>query len=282
MFLTHTYTGGEELDIGKIEKSELLDPVDGFGGGTLNKTVCIPNGPFKDYVLHTGPGFENAPEGRCVERKLNNRATYGARKEYVEHCYKFEKFEQAWQCMEESGPHNAFHAGVGGEMNNPISSPGGEWLEIEESFHSCLSILTGTIDPIFYLHHTWLDKVWWDWQKRDPVRRLKDISGRKVGFSTGPGGQLPPGFPEFPGGVLPPDFDFADLLDFTGPPTWTPRPEVVADPVKLDDTLNMFKVIGNLTVRDVMDIKGGSPLCYEYVDWKDTEKGKRAGKKSKY
>jgi tyrosinase len=32
-------------------------------------------------------------------------------------------------------------------------------------------------DPIFYLHHANLDRVWWSWQSRDIKNRLVDISG---------------------------------------------------------------------------------------------------------
>lgn len=134
---------------------------------------------------------------------------------------------------------------------------------------------------------------------------MTDISGRKMGFlpsgngtggfpgfGGGPGG-LPPGFPPggFPGfngtgnGGLPfpADFDITSLINFSGPPNWMPRNpnEVVKDPVTLDDTLNMFGTIANLTVREVMDIKAGSPLCYEYVEYKDTLRGRLAGKKGK-
>lgn len=119
--MAHSYWA-EQLDIGKIEQSEVLDPKTGFGGGVLNQMACIPDGPFKDYTLHTGPGFSNTPH--CIQRNLVNGPTYGARQEYIDYCYKFEKFELAWQCIEDA-PHNSFHAGVGGEMLNPISSPGG-------------------------------------------------------------------------------------------------------------------------------------------------------------
>lgn len=133
---------------------------------------------------------------------------------------------------------------------------------------------------------------------------MTDISGRKMGFlpsgnGTGfPGGiggipGLPPGFPPggFPsfnstgnGGLpFPADFDITTLIDFSGPPNWKPRfqDEIVEDPVQLYDTLNMFGTIADLTVRDVMDIKTGSPLCYEYVDYKDTPRGKQVGKGGK-
>lgn len=48
---------------------------------------------------------------------------------------------------------------MGGLMLDPIASPG---------------------DPIFYLHHTWLDKLFWDWQKLDLPARLSDIGGAEL------------------------------------------------------------------------------------------------------
>jgi tyrosinase len=32
-------------------------------------------------------------------------------------------------------------------------------------------------DPIFYLHHSQLDRVWWLWQMRDKENRVKDYGG---------------------------------------------------------------------------------------------------------
>lgn len=39
-------------------------------------------------------------------------------------------------------------------------------------------------DPIFFLHHTQLDRLWWKWQQADLEKRLKDYSGRAVFNST--------------------------------------------------------------------------------------------------
>lgn len=56
---------------------------------------------------------------------------------------------------------------------NPISSPG---------------------DPIFFLHHAWLDKLWADWQAEDPSSRHKDIGGNNfVDLSGGSPGPQPTG-----------------------------------------------------------------------------------------
>ena len=32
-------------------------------------------------------------------------------------------------------------------------------------------------DPLFYLHHAYIDKLWWEWQSRNLSTRLTDISG---------------------------------------------------------------------------------------------------------
>ena len=40
-------------------------------------------------------------------------------------------------------------------------------------------------DPIFYLHHTNLDRAWWSWQKKDLKNRETDISGPLVAFDYG-------------------------------------------------------------------------------------------------
>lgn len=52
-------------------------------------------------------------------------------------------------------------------MANAVSSPG---------------------DPIFYLHHGYIDRIWWQWQSKDIGRRVREISGSTV--QKGPGRQI--------------------------------------------------------------------------------------------
>ena len=40
------------------------------------------------------------------------------------------------------------------------------------------------VDPLFFLHHTQLDRQWWKWQQADREKRLRDYSGRAVFNST--------------------------------------------------------------------------------------------------
>lgn len=133
-------------------------------------------------------------------------------------------------------------------MLDPIASPG---------------------DPIFYLHHSWLDKVWWDWQALDLPARLTDMGGRNVqdqfegfpempgddsGNSTGPPGGFPGG-----GGFPPPEA----MVPPEGAAPQIPEGDP-GDETTLQHVLNMFGVIPDATVEEVMDI-GGDLLCYEYV-----------------
>ena len=40
-------------------------------------------------------------------------------------------------------------------------------------------------DPIFFLHHAQLDRLWWRWQQENLTIRLKDYSGKHMFNSTG-------------------------------------------------------------------------------------------------
>lgn len=32
-------------------------------------------------------------------------------------------------------------------------------------------------DPLFFLHHAQIDRLWWLWQQKEPERRVIDFSG---------------------------------------------------------------------------------------------------------
>ncbi|KAL1836325.1 hypothetical protein VTJ49DRAFT_5309 [Mycothermus thermophilus] len=243
----------EARDAGKFSTSDVLDPVTGFGGNGVGERGCIVDGPFVNFTNSLGPGYRIG-EDHCIYRFVNDNISRQAARSFIDECYRHTTFARFWPCAEGS-PHSGGHGGVGGKMLDPISSPG---------------------DPVFYLHHTWLDKVWWDWQALDLPARLTDISGRNTpgggGFGGFPGGGngTNPGFPwgngTFPGGPgggnpwrnVP----FQDMV----PPADAPGPE--GDPgnvTTLTHILKMYGVVPDATIADVMDVRG-SLLCYEYVD----------------
>jgi tyrosinase len=42
--------------------------------------------------------------------------------------------------------------------------------------YACLNELT-SIDPIFFVHHTQIDRLWWQWQKENPEVRFSEYGG---------------------------------------------------------------------------------------------------------
>ena len=131
-------------------------------------------------------------------------------------------------------------------MSDPVASPG---------------------DPLFYLHHAWLDKVWWEWQAMDLPARLTDMGGPNQHVIFDPNHiTMPPPAPGDPPPIIfsPETFPpAAALLPAPDAPPQIPEGDP-GNTTTLHHVLNMMGIIPNATVGDVMDIQGGL-LCYEYV-----------------
>ncbi|KAK1827430.1 hypothetical protein QBC39DRAFT_314872 [Podospora conica] len=211
----------EPMDAGAFSKSSLFDPTYGFGGdGDRSRGGCITTGPFANYTNSLGPSYQVTQH--CIDRRISDGASSRSSQANVDACLAKKTWEEAWPCLE-GAPHGGGHGGVGGQMTNGVSSPG---------------------DPIFYLHHTWLDKVWWNWQAGgDRAERMGRVAGRNVQADR------LPGFPARPGNIPKPTGADGD------PGTETTMGHV----------LNMFGNGPNKTIADVMDIQGEF-LCFEYVE----------------
>lgn len=85
-------------------------------------------------------------------------------------------------------PHGYGHNGIGGVMQDVWSSVG---------------------DPVFWLHHAFVDRVYWAWQKANPSR-LTTISG-----VDGSGKPLTLDYVISMGGITP-DVRIRDILDTMG------------------------------------------------------------------
>ncbi len=72
-------------------------------------------------------------------------------------------------------------------------------------------------DPLFYLHHANLDRVWWSWQKLNLKTRLTDISGPiyLMDYANAQGGNVTLEFP-LSLGVSAADVTVGDVMDITG------------------------------------------------------------------
>lgn len=126
-----------------------------------------------------------------------------------------------------------------------------------------VNVLLSPGDPVFYLHHGYLDRLWWEWQSRDLSTRLTEIGGNNTielfvppgGFNfTGPpfgvggGGGVPPFNPILP----PPDKAFEDYFNDGGNVT------------TLNHTLWSAGIMENITIADVMNPLEGF-VCADYL-----------------
>ncbi|KAJ5155321.1 hypothetical protein N7492_008124 [Penicillium capsulatum] len=146
----------------------------GSGGG------CVTCGPFKDIKIHMGPfsrdltsvteipapGFDYHP--RCLNRSLNNfvasnynNATVVARLLASTDIVDFQTVMDHWPPRPDGvfGVHGGGHYSVGSTMQDLFSS---------------------AQDPVFFLHHAMVDRVWAMWQAKDEARRRYALNGTTV------------------------------------------------------------------------------------------------------
>lgn len=121
-----------------------------------------------------------------------------------------------------SMPHVAGHGGVGGTILSVAGSPA---------------------EPLFFLHHTNLDRLWWNWQQADPDTRTYDI---------GNWSNIPP-YSYLSQQYL--DYPSSSLIDYSGDNGNT---------TTLQHVLWIAGIVPNVTIEDVMDLSGET-ICAEYV-----------------
>ncbi|KAK1757917.1 putative tyrosinase [Echria macrotheca] len=218
--------------------SPVFDPVTGFGGnGPWVETApddpfnvpgrtgggCVSDGPFAgaDDLVHLGPGDSVAYNPQCLRRDLS--PSFASRWLSLDQTRLtlsqgdfgwFSRVVEGMPSFDASGIHGGGHYGVGGR-----------WGQMGDLYAS-------PCDPIFFLHHANLDRVWWSWQKMDLKKRLTDISGP------------------------------IELMDYGNEKTGN---VTLAFPVSMGGPTTAADV----TVGDLMDIKacgkgGKGVLCYDY------------------
>ncbi|KAI0477569.1 hypothetical protein GGR56DRAFT_673936 [Xylariaceae sp. FL0804] len=225
------YEGGmpywdEQADAENITQSAIWDDVYGIGGdGASNNSNIVTSGPFAYMELHVGANADNSVVPKdagtyYLNRSISVTTFQNAEQQYVDECLAIDNYTDVWSCYGQS-PHSAGHAGTGGTMQDPVLSPG---------------------DPVFFLHHTNLDRLWWQWQSANLTARLTDMGGNNVPSD---------------------EFNAANNWDAPGA-NWTDYSGDPGNVTTLDHVLTMFGMLPNVTVGDVMDI-GGDVICAEYV-----------------
>ncbi|KAH0437823.1 amino acid transporter [Colletotrichum camelliae] len=208
-----------DLETAPLNQSSIFDAVYGFGGDGEGDDGCITDGPFANLTLHMKTAGSN--NTYCLQRKLNQDDLDTANSDNLVECFNKTSYDEAWQCYNGS-PHGAGHGAVGGLMSDPIESNG---------------------DPLFYLHHAYLDRVWWQWQEVNLTARLTDISGQNI---------LDESILDMAGLSAP----GSELTDYNGDN---------GNVTTLEHILFIQNLVPNVTIADIMDMRG-DVICAEYVN----------------
>ncbi|KAL2217654.1 monooxygenase [Thermoascus aurantiacus ATCC 26904] len=136
------------LDSSDPSHSPIWDPETGFGG----------NGSPRQY---TGSGRRP----HCLGRDFNNGTDqvgdmlgYAYTPKAIAEINALDDYD-SFRVKLEGRPHGAIHSAIGGI-----------W---------CLG-RRRTVHPIFFLHHTQIDRLWWLWQQEKPDTRNTDYGGFKT------------------------------------------------------------------------------------------------------
>ncbi|WYZ44479.1 hypothetical protein EsH8_VII_000915 [Colletotrichum jinshuiense] len=152
------------LDSSDLSHSPVFHTVSGFGGNdrswkhfpekdtVINEPHCLSRW-FRDRA-----SLKNA-EDEALYEKIHDRIS----PEYVEQTLAATDYNSFFKKFE-AGAHNAIPMFIRGE-----------WLNF-----------TATNDPLFFLHHTQVDRLWWLWQNQDLENRTKEYFGSAENFLEHP------------------------------------------------------------------------------------------------
>ncbi|XJO76207.1 hypothetical protein BDV3_006766 [Batrachochytrium dendrobatidis] len=133
---------------------------DFMGGNGDPDTGCINSGPFANLrAFH--------PTNHCVQRRFlqvkdNDMYSYTYTPQAVNDIIIKSQTYNDFRIRLESNPHSGVHFGVGGDMGIATVSAS---------------------DPIFYLHHMNIDRLWAIWQEQSQ-NNINDYSGNRHPYST--------------------------------------------------------------------------------------------------
>ncbi|KHO11559.1 BolA protein [Metarhizium robertsii ARSEF 23] len=161
------------LDWMNLANSSIWDHATGFGGDgdkdgpeTVGEGRCVTDGPFTELrpVI-----YNHTRKVHCLSRGFRDGDIKGRLSgekfspENVGSILRLENYTDFLQRVERD-LHNTLHTSINGDFK----------------------AMTAANDPLFFLHHANLDRLWWRWQRENPSVRLFEYSGRHMYNSTGP------------------------------------------------------------------------------------------------
>ncbi|KAF2830391.1 Di-copper centre-containing protein [Ophiobolus disseminans] len=125
--------------------------------GAINRGGnCVEDGQFANLAINVGPGSSNSLH--CLARNGDDSKTQYTNSGIVDGCNNEGDYANMASCAE-GGAHAWGHNGIGAVMQDTFASPA---------------------DPIFFLHHAFIDRNFRIWQNKDQAYRVNNINGRDV------------------------------------------------------------------------------------------------------
>ena len=156
--------------------SPVFDTQLGFGGNgdaALGESLiggghCVTDGPF---AMTTARYIDTKVYPHCLSRNFRNDTSTGHfTGELIQPSLVKKILEQedllSFTLELEDAPHNTIPFGIRGDFLS-FNAPAGKLLGQHFPFQSHLIFL----DPLFFLHHAQLDRLWSKWQTSKPGRR---------------------------------------------------------------------------------------------------------------
>ncbi|KAI9297859.1 Di-copper centre-containing protein, partial [Neoconidiobolus thromboides FSU 785] len=130
------------LDSQSPELSIIFELFGGNGNHQLNGDNCILNGPFKAWNC-------SIPEFHCLRRDfdLNDKISAFYSPEAIELLLRDSLNYNDFRLALEALPHAKVHSGIGGKNGDIMT-------------------MFSSNDPLFFLHHVFIDQLWFEWQLR--------------------------------------------------------------------------------------------------------------------
>jgi len=156
IFQPDTGFGGNGVKVEPTPEQNFLNLTGGTGGG------CVQTGPFTpDKFMVNYPGPPSCLRRDFMPPLLNTWADPKLEKAQLEapDFVTFDRTMQGSKTVFAPNIHGSGHFGVGGvlgQAGDPANSPG---------------------EPLFYLHHANLDRIYWRWQQQDLDTRLREVGG---------------------------------------------------------------------------------------------------------
>ncbi|RII05298.1 hypothetical protein CUC08_Gglean010391 [Alternaria sp. MG1] len=156
IFQPDTGFGGNGVKVEPTPEQNFLNLTGGTGGG------CVQTGPFTpDKFMVNYPGPPSCLRRDFMPPLLNTWADPKLEKAQLEapDFVTFDRTMQGSKTVFAPNIHGSGHFGVGGvlgQAGDPANSPG---------------------EPLFYLHHANLDRIYWRWQQQDLETRLREVGG---------------------------------------------------------------------------------------------------------